>query len=477
MEYGFLSLLPPVIALVLAFTTKQVALSLFIGIFFGRFIINDGSLFIALGNTLDGILNVFNSTGNVKTFIFTLFMGSIIVLIQASGGVEGFIEYLTVKTKTIKNKETAMMLGYILGILIFFDGLLSILLSGVITRPLTDEFKVSREKLSYICDSTSAPINAIFPLNAWGAMLIGLISVQISEGVISGGNATSFLLKSIPFQFYSIIAILAVLFYIQTGKDWGPMKKAEERVLTTGKVLRDGANPVMSSDSSDVKMKENLIPNKWYMILPILAIIFMVPIGLYITGNGSMIEGSGSTTIFWGVIFSLLVTGILYISKKIMSLKEYIDYVHQGIGSMIPLVILLVLAFAIGNVIGELGTGKYLASLVEGKVGGAFGPGIIFLMSAITAFFTGTSWGTFAIMMPIGIQMSVAMDAYIFASIGAVISGGIFGDHCSPISDTTILASMAAATDHYDHVKTQLPYALLNGAIALVLYFIVGIFA
>lgn len=477
MEYGFISLLPPVIALVLAFMTKQVALSLIIGVFFGRLVINDWAVFTALGDTFDGIINVFTSTGNVKTFVFTLLMGAILVLIQASGGVEGFIQYLTVKTKTIKNKRGAMYVGYVIGILIFFDGLLSILLSGVITRPLTDKFKVSREKLAYICDSTSAPINALFPLNAWGAMLIGLIGVQISDGVISGDTATSYLIKSIPFQFYSIIAILAVGFYIKTGKDWGPMKKAEERVMKTGELFRDGASPVMSLDTSEIAIAEGVIPDKWNMLIPLLIIIGMVPIGLYITGNGSLIDGSGTTTIFWGVLLSIAVTGILYISKKLMTMKEYVDYVNKGMGSMVPLVLLLVLAFAIGNVVGELGTGKYLASLVEGKIGGAFGPGIIFVIAAFTAFFTGTSWGTFAIMMPIGIQMAVAMDAHIYASIGAVISGGIFGDHCSPISDTTILASMAAETDHYDHIKTQLPYALLNGGIALAFYFIVGIIA
>ena len=304
-------------------------------------------------------------------------------------------------------------------------------------------------------------------------MLMGVIGVQIANGVIEG-NPAAILARSIPFQFYSIIAVIAVGYYILTGKDWGPMAKAEKRATETGMLLREGATPMVSEEATATPPKEGVIPNMWNMILPIVVLIAMMPTSLYITGEGNILQGSGSTSVFWAVITAVTFAGFLYVLKGLMNLKEYIDYVYQGIGAIVPVAILLITAFAIGNVIGYLETGEYMASLVEGRVSGAFGPAIVFIMASAMAFATGTSWGTFGIMMPIGIQMGVALGAPLYPIIGAVISGGIMGDHCSPISDTTILSSMASASDHIDHVNTQLPYALLNGALALVLYLAAG---
>ncbi|MTI66874.1 MAG: sodium:proton antiporter [Firmicutes bacterium] len=473
MEFGLWSILPPIIAILLAIRTKQVFISLFVGILMGELLINDFKVFTALIASLDGIVAVFKEGWITKTVMFSFLVGGIITLIQASGGVEGFVKYLTVKTTTIKSRKGAMFLAYILGIVIFIESSITILTSGTVARPLTDKFKVSREKLAYICDSTSAPVCTLIPLNAWGATLIGLITVQVSNGVISG-NPTNILIKSIPYQFYSIVAVLAVFYYISTGKDWGPMKKAEQRVLKTGRIMREGANPVVSMEATEVSKKEGVKADKWNMLLPLLVLIAMMPIGLYITGSGNIFNGSGSTSVFWAVLTSLTFTSIYYKIKKVMTFKDFMDYVYKGIGAMVPVVTILIFSFAIGNVITNLGTGEYMASLVEGKVSGSIGPSIIFTIGCIMAFSTGTSWGTFAIMMPIAIQMAVAMDANLYASIGAVVSGAIMGDHCSPISDTTILSSMASASDHIDHVKTQAPYALLNSAIALILYLVVG---
>ena len=365
------------------------------------------------------------------------------------------------------------MLAYILGIVIFVESSITILVSGVVARPLTDKYGVSRENLAYICDSTSAPVCALIPLNGWGATLLGIIGVQITAGVISG-NPVEILVKSLPYQFYSMITIVSVFFYIWTGKHWGPMKKAENRASKEGKLMRDGATPLVSADTTEVKTKEGVTPHMMNMLLPLMVLIFMIPISLYITGNGDMMAGSGSTSVFWAVLASLVFSGVLYISKKIFTLNEYMQHFYKGVGGMVPVASLLIFAFAIGNSINTLGTGKYLASIVAGKVDGGFGPAIVFIISSIIAFSTGTSWGTFAIMIPIALQMSVAIDANIFAAIGAVISGAIMGDHCSPISDTTILSSMASASDHIDHVETQLPYALLNGLITTILFLIVG---
>ncbi|MCT4631675.1 MAG: sodium:proton antiporter [Firmicutes bacterium] len=473
MEFGILSILPPLIAIFLAIKSKQVFISLFAGIFAAELILFKWSFFGALNSSLNRIIDVFASGWMTKTILFSFMVGAIITLIQASGGVAGFIEYLTEKTKTVKNRKGAMLLAYITGIVIFIESSITILVSGVVSRPLTDSYKVSREKLAFICDSTSAPVCALIPLNGWGATLIGLIGVQVSSGIISG-NPVEILMKSIPFQFYSIIAVISVLYYIMTEKDWGPMKKAEERARTTGQVLRPGAVPLVSADATDVPVKDGVKPSMKHMILPLAVLILMMPVGLYITGNGNLMDGSGSTSVFWAVLMSLVFSGVYFIGKKVMSLNDYMGYFYSGVGSMVPVASLLIFAFAIGNSISDLGTGQYLSSLVEGRISGAFGPAIIFVLGCIMAFSTGTSWGTFAILMPIAIQMCVAMDANLYASVAAVVSGGIMGDHCSPISDTTILASMASASDHIDHVKTQTPYALVSAGLAFIMYVIVG---
>ena len=282
------------------------------------------------------------------------------------------------------------------------------------------------------------------------------------------------LFNSLPFQFYSILSLLFVLFYILSDKDWGPMKKAELRVQTTGKLYDDGVTPLLN----DTEGFDELVPegkeNKWNMILPLIVLIGGTFAGLFITGHGKLAEGDGATSILYAVTITLIVMCIMNTKQGIMSAKEFCDSVMKGVSSMMGLVILLVLSFAIGQVIKGMGTGQFLASLLGDSISGAFCPAMVFIMGAVMAFCTGTSWGTFSIMMPIAIPMAVAMNANILLTIGAVVSSGIFGDHCSPLSDTTILSSMSVGTDLFSHVKTQLPYAILTAACATVLYIVFG---
>lgn len=474
MEYGYLTLIPPVIAIIFAVAFRKVAAALLIGIFSGELILGGFNPLAAVNASVNQILTVCADTGNLKTFLFTMLMGSFVILVRVSGGVYGFVDYLTEQSKSVRSKRAAMLIAYVIGIIIFIDGLLSIMFTGVVTRPLIDKYKVSREKLAYICDATSAPINAIIPLNSWGAMLMGLIGAEIAGGLITG-DPMNLLISSLPFQFYSIISLLMVLFYIITGKDWGPMKKAEMRVQTTGKLYDDGVVPLLN----DTDGIEELVPqdkgDKKNMVFPLISLIGCTFAGLLITGGGNLTKGDGTTSILYAVTITLIFMCFYYSSQKIMTAKQFGDYVLKGVSNMITLVILLVLAFAIGAVIKSLGTGTFLASLIGGKVSGAFGPAIIFVLGAVMAFSTGTSWGTFSIMMPIAIPMAVAMNSNILLTIGAVVSGGIFGDHCSPISDTTILSSMSVGTDLFSHVKTQLPYALVTAFIAVVLYVVFGL--
>lgn len=469
---GILTIIPPIIAIVIAIAFKKVALALLIGVFSGQLLLSGWSPFAAVTATLDAVIGVCTDADNLKIFFFTALMGSFVTLVKVSGGVDGFVDFLTEKNKAVRSKTGAMLIAYLIGILVFVDGLLSIMFAGVVTRPITDKFKVSREKLAYIADSTSAPINALIPLNSWGAMLIGLVSAEIAGGVISG-DATSLFISSLPFQFYSIAAVLLVLFFIVTKKDFGPMKKAEQRT-EGGQLFDKDAAPLLQDAKS-----ESIVPrdkaNKWNMIVPLVTLIAGTFVGLLVTGGGNLTGGDGTTSILYAIIVTLLVMLVMYTRQKLMSAKDFGGYVMQGVAGMISLVTLLVLAFAIGRTIKAIGTGLFLASLVGDAIPGAFGPAIIFLLGAVMAFSTGTSWGTFSIMMPIAIPMAVAMGSNIPLAIGAVVSGGIFGDHCSPMSDTTILSSMSAGTDHICHVRTQLPYALLAAAIATVLYVIFGL--
>ncbi len=474
MEFGLISILPPLIAILFAIKSKQVLISLLAGIYTAELIISSYHPLTAITATVNRIIEVFSQTWVTKTIFFAFLIGAVISLVQASGGVQGLINYLTVKTKTVKNRKSAMMLAYIVGLLIFIESSITILISGIIARPLTDKYQVSREKLAYICDSTSASVCGLIPLNGWGATLIGIIGVQIGAGIITG-NPVDILIKSIPYQFYSMIAILFVLYYIKTGKDWGPMKKAEDRAIETGLLLPEGAVPLISKDTTDVEMKKGIKARTHNMLIPILTLIIMMPINLLITGNGDLIAGDGATSVLWAVLASMTVSAILYLGQKIFTLSEFMNISYKGIGGMVPVASILIFAFAIGGSISDLGTGQYLASLVEGNIHGAFGAAIIFILASLVSFSTGTSWGTFAIIIPIAIQMGVAMDSNIPLIVGAVVSGAIMGDHCSPISDTTILASMASASDHIDHVRTQMPYALLGAAISSILYIIAGL--
>lgn len=473
MEYGFLTLVAPVLALAVAIATRKVPLAMLIGIFAGQMIVYGWNPFIAIHEGVNVIIGVCTDAGNLKTFLFTALMGAFVILVRVSGGVQGFVNFLTEQSKLVKSKQVAMLLAFIIGVIIFIDGLLSIMFTGVVTRPLTDKFKVSREKLAYICDATSAPINAIIPLNSWGAMLMGLISAEIASGYIQG-NPMNLLISSLPFQFYSILSLIFVLFYIFTGKDWGPMKKAELRVQTTGKLYDDGVVPLLNdTDGFEVLAKEGK-ENKWNMMLPLITLIGGTFLGLLVTGGGNLTEGDGTTSILYSVTVTLIIMCVMYTKQGLMTAKEFGDNVMKGISNMMGLVILLVLSFAIGRVIKGMGTGEFLASLLGENVNGAFCAAIVFLLGAIMAFSTGTSWGTFSIMMPIAIPMAVAMNGNILLTIGAVVSSGIFGDHCSPLSDTTILSSMSVGTDLFSHVKTQLPYALLTAALATILYVVFG---
>ena len=471
MDYHSLSLLPPLLAIVLAIASKDVVLSLFIGLFSGHLIINNFNPGHAFVSVFDAIVALFSEGWITKTLLFALLVGSIIRLIVNSGGVAGFVDYLTQKKHLVTSKRGALMLAYIIGLLIFIESSITSLVAGTVARPLTDRFGASRQKLAYVCDSTAAPVSSLLAFNGWGALLIVLITEQVKAGIISG-HPISLFLHSIPFNFYAIITLLIVLFVILTDWNIGLMKQYEHQSALSVSTKNKTENN-HSTDASQIN-KGSL----WRMLLPLLVLIVTMPFALYLTGNGNILEGSGSTSVFYAVIITLFFIFGYYTLTKAMSKKAFYTNFYQGIGDMLPIVIILILALAIGKITQQLGTGQYLASITEGFINPAFIPVITFILSAIIAFSTGSSWGTFSIMMPIAISLGVSANtgnAQIPVIIGAVVSGGIFGDHASPISDTTIISSLAAKCDHIEHVTTQLPYALLGALLSMLLFTLFGL--
>ncbi len=487
-DYGWLSVLPPVLAIFLALKTKQVYVALIFGIGLGWLIINDWNIVEGTVATIEAFVNVFKSPGNTRTIMFSALVGSLLLFIQKSGGVEGFMKRITKMLNKFEEKQSGrsrvvvQIFALLTGISLFVETSISSLTVGTLYRPIFDKLKIPREKLAYIADSISAPSAVLIPFNAWGAFIMGLLLTQgIKEPFTT-------LMSAIGYNFYPILTLLMVFVVIVSKKDFGPMRKAEIRTKETGKVHADNAKPMVSDSITSSKTKEKVKPKAFNMVIPLFTMVGMMPFMLAFTGwnevesyssLGNHIrlaigQGSGSSAVLYSVITSLFVAMILYRSQKIMKSQELIETALKGISGLMPLALLMMLAFAISAVCNKLGTGIYIANLSKDWLSPGLLPAVIFVISAFIAFSTGTSWGTFAIMMSIAVPMAEVQAANIYLVIGATLGGGVFGDHCSPISDTTIISSMASASDHIDHVKTQLPYALFIGLITTLMYLILG---
>ena len=463
----WISVLPPVLAIFLAIKTKQVYPSLFLGIWLGWTAINHWNPLIGLRDTLEAAVNVFKDSSNTKVIIFSMAVGALIILMQHSGGVTGFIRWVSAKGLA-KNRRGAGLLLWIIGVLIFIESNMINLVIGSIGRPIFDKFNVPREKLAYIAHSTSAPVCVMIPFNGWGAFLTGLLIMN------DIGNPFFVVLKAVTTNFYAIFTILMVLIIIISQKDFGPMAKAEMRAKETGKLIRDGASLLISQETLAMPVKNGVKPRAINMIIPLAAMILTVPFGLLITGNGHITQGSGATAVFWAVLMGIFVASVLYYVQRIFSLKETLELVMKGIGGLIPMGLLMVFAFTMGATCEVLGTGPYVSKLATSNIHPVLVCPIVFIVSCFISFATGTSWGTFAIMIPIAVPIAQNMGLNLPFMVSAVMGGGVFGDHCSPVSDTTIISSMATACDYIDHVNTQLPYALTAAGLAVVAYIVVA---
>jgi len=491
--FGILSLLPPLLAIALAFITKQVILSLFLGIFTGVLMLNNYNPFISFLRTLDTyILGSLADSWNAGIIIFTLSIGGMVGIIGKMGGTKAIAEALS---KRAKDARSAQLATTLMGILVFFDDYANTLIVGPTMRPLSDKMKVSREKLAYIVDSTAAPVAGMAFISTWIGYEIGLISdVFTSMGV--EGNFFMVFIRTIPYAFYNIFTLVLIYNLILQRRDYGSMYDAEVRARTTGKVLADGAKPMSSLDTEEFADKRDIKLQVSNASIPIVTLVLAAFFGLWyngwVLGEGSIpwtdIRGcfgnaDASVVLIWAAILGSIVAGVLAITRNIMNLGEVFDSWVDGCKSLLITAIILILAWSIGAVVGEVKTAAFLIQVVSDTVPSILLPILVFAISCLVAFSTGTSWGTMAIVVPLAVPLASAYvtvdpttSPVVLATLSAVLSGSIFGDHCSPISDTTIMSSMASGSDHIDHVKTQIPYALTGAGFAMISYIIVGAF-
>ena len=461
------SVIPPLLAIGLAIATRQVILSLSIGLWMGAWLLGSGNPLVAIPQAIDAVINVFTDPGDTRVLVFTLVIGGLIATIEKLGGVRGFIHLLQEK-KWVTGSGRAQWLAFGTGVVVFIESNITLLIAGAISRPLFDRYRVSREKLAYIIDATSAPICVLIPLNAWGAVIVSLLA---SSGI---ENPIDVFIGAILLNFYAIFAVLVCALVIWSDFDIGPMRAAQKRTAE-GKFLWPNATPMVDPSLIEAEQSRQPQDSAKLMLLPVLALVLSMPLGLFITGEGDLTAGSGSTSVLWAVLIALGTAWAIVLGSRRATLETLMQLFLKGAGGLLPVAMILLFSLALGDVANALGTGVFVAQLAQETIPSALLLPLLFLLSAFIAFSIGSSWGTFAIMIPLAMQIVAALDMNASVFLAAVLSGAVFGDHASPISDTTVVASMAAATDHIDHVRTQLPYALISAGLATVAFVVSGL--
>lgn len=499
---GWLSLLPPLAAIALALITREVILSLFAGIWLGALFLMDFNPVTATMVSLDEfILEPLTERDHVAIVLFSLMLGGMVGVVSRSGGAQGVVEALG---PLATNRKRGQFFTWLSGLIIFFDDYANTLIRGNTMRPMTDALRISREKLAYIVDSVAAPIAVIAPISTWVGFELSRISdslrttaAQVADPVVQAqliagaDNPFNVFLHSIPYLFYPIFAMMLVLMVALTGREFGPMRKAELRALTGGGVYRPGATLAADVESTLGEAGED-VPHRWYnAIVPIATVVVVALAALYHTGSQTLAgqefgirdvvaAADPFSSLLWASFAGGGVAMVLAVSQRILSIKDALDAWVGGMRSMLLAMVILVLAWGMGAATGALGTGPYLAAALGEALPLWALPTLVFIIAALTAFATGTSWGTMAILFPVVVPLAVAMGAgvgfaggdeytILLGSISSIMAGAVFGDHASPISDTTVISSMASACDHIDHVRTQLPYALLAAGVAIVI--------
>jgi len=497
LTWGWFSILPPLLAIVLALIFREVLTALFAGVWLGALAVAGFDPLAGTGRLIDTfVVPAIADADHASIMVFSLLLGGMVGLIARNGGTLGIVEAVAPFASTPRRGKLATWAA---GMAIFFDDYANTLIVGNTMRPITDRLKISREKLAYLVDSTAAPVAALVPISTWVGYEISLIGdgfAIAAEQNPAGAEALLALspfgifVETIPYLFYPLLALAFVVMTSLMDRDFGAMVDAERRASSGGGLYRPGASLALDTSSELMEPREGT-PRKWWnAAIPVLTVVVVVLVGLYTSGRAAAgpdaalrdVFGQADpfATLLWGSLAGVLVAIAISVGQRLLTLTECIDAVVGGMRAMMTAMLILVLAWSLGAVTEAIGTSSFLALLLSDRVAIELLPLIIFVTSAAMAFATGTSWGTMAIMLPVVIPLMVALggpDVYpgaehghvLLGGIASVLAGSIFGDHCSPISDTTVLSSTASACDHIDHVRTQLPYALLVGIVAMVL--------
>ena len=451
------SILPPLIAIIIVFWRKEVIMALLVAVISSEFLLalqgEGNSAFTTFLNSIERIVAVASSPGNTRILIFSILIGALLAYIRESGGVAATVNLLMNKG-VAKSKRQVGFLTMFTGVAVFIESNLSVLTSGILSRGLFDKFKMSRARLAYIIDSTSAPVCILILLNGWGAFVLGLLgNYELGE------SAVSVLWGSVGYNFYAIITLVIVFYTIAFDKVHGPMKVAEQKL-----------------ELQTTELKEEVKGSKArFMLVPLLTLIVSMVGFMFYTGNGVLAEGSGSKSVLYATGLAIVVAYCLMISSRQLTHHQLVDTGFKGMGELLPLVSIVLLSLTLGASLKELGTGVFVASLVGDYLPIYLIVPVLFLTGAVMSFTTGTSWGTFAILIPIGVPLIQALGLPPSLVVGAILGGGIFGDHCSPISDTSAVSAIASGCDLLTHVKTQLPYALVGGGLTFVAYLVTSL--
>ena len=489
MDAGFWSVVPPLLTIALAIITKEVLLSLFIGVFTGSLIIANWNPLGALEQMVQLLVGTYTEDeefvisgsltdpSNVQVLIIVTMLGGLIGLMVRSGGSRAFGDLLA---KKIKTKKGTQFTTWLIGLLIFFDDYFNALTNGAIMRPISDKYGISREKLSYIIDSTSVGICLLVPISSWVAFICSLISESYKTAGVEA-DAFKVFVTTIPYNYYAILSIVMVVVVIATGMDFGPMAKAEKRTKETG-LLCDKTFSGGEADEDDFSSIEPVQGKAVDLLAPIILLIvlaftFMLYTGGFF-GNWDLLDAinnmEGMLALTYAVGCSVVFAIAFYAIKRLSNVKDSLAAFLVGTKSMLFVIILLAFAWSIGGICTELGTDVYVGSLFASGVPSFLVPVIIFVFSCAMTFSTGATWGTYAIMLPLAIPLAFQMDVSVLACITAVVGGGGFGNHCSPLADTAILSSAASNIRHTDHIKTQIPYSVTCALCACVGYVISG---
>ncbi|MDX1625731.1 MAG: Na+/H+ antiporter NhaC family protein [Wenzhouxiangellaceae bacterium] len=484
---GWISLLPPLLAIALALALRQVLPALFAGIWIGAWAIADfeiGALFTSLFEVADDhVLGAMTEPDQAAVVLFTMLIGGMVGVISRNGGMHGIVERIVDFASTA---QRAMATTVAMGLAIFFDDYANTLIVGNTMRPITDRLNVSREKLAYLVDSTAAPIACIALVTTWVGYEVGLVRDAIDAVDGLDLNAYLVFLNSIPYSFYPILALVLVFAVVATGRDFGPMREAERRARIEGRPAPATRASAATADEMAELQPEDTAPKRALnAVIPIVTLVGGVVVGMFVTGEGETLQeivgdSNPYTALIWGSLAGSLVAIALSVAQRVLTLEASVAAWFAGTRSMLYAVLILILAWALSGVTETLGTAAYLESLIGDAMHVGFLPALVLVVAGLTAFATGSSWGTMGILLPLMVPLAWAMMTaqgmadeaslhVLYATVAAPMGGAVWGDHCSPISDTTILSSMASRCDHIEHVRTQLPYALLAGGFALVL--------